>query len=197
MPLVGILYATREGQTRRISEYIAVRLRSLGIGVELRNIREDVPQINLSNYSGVIVAASVHVGKHEIEMIDFVKAHLGDLDRLPAAFVSVTLSQAGAQRADATVEEHARFTADVQKMLEDFFAETGWRPKRVNPVAGALQYSKYSWLVRFVMKRIAKQAGAETDTSRDYEYTDWRALDDFTDEFANECRHAAATGQCA
>ena len=40
-------------------------------------------------------------------------------------------------------------------------------------VAGALAYSKYSMPVKWMMKRIAKQAGEATDTSKDYEYTDW------------------------
>jgi menaquinone-dependent protoporphyrinogen IX oxidase len=32
------------------------------------------------------------------------------------------------------------------------------------------------------MKRIARKAGAPTDTSRDYELTDWPRLDRFIDE---------------
>ncbi len=38
-----------------------------------------------------------------------------------------------------------------------------------------------SWLIRFVMKRIARSEGASTDTSRDYEYTDWSAVARFGD----------------
>ena len=34
------------------------------------------------------------------------------------------------------------------------------------------------------MKRIARKAGGATDTSRDYEYTDWAALDEFVDRFS-------------
>jgi len=49
-------------------------------------------------------------------------------------------------------------------------------------VAGALSYTKYNFLVRFVMKRIAKAQGASTDTSRDHELTDWEALDHIVDE---------------
>jgi menaquinone-dependent protoporphyrinogen oxidase len=45
-------------------------------------------------------------------------------------------------------------------------------------------YSKYNWFIRFVMKRIARRAGASTDTSRDHEFTDWVALDRFVNEFA-------------
>jgi menaquinone-dependent protoporphyrinogen oxidase len=88
--------------------------------------------------------------------------------------------------AERESEERARFSADVEKMLKHFYEETGWHPKRVKPVAGALLYKKYSMLIRFVMRRIARRAEAETDTSRDYEYTDWAALDRFVNEFADE-----------
>jgi menaquinone-dependent protoporphyrinogen oxidase len=91
----------------------------------------------------------------------------------------VTLSEAGVERPESTAEERAQCEADVQKMMEDFFEETGWRPKLVLPVAGALLYSRYNFVVRFVMKRIAKKMRAGTDTSRDYDYTDWGALDRF------------------
>ena len=69
-------------------------------------------------------------------------------------------------------------------MLDVFVAETGWKPSRTFPVAGALSYSKYNPLVRFIMKRIARKEGAPTDTSRDYELTNWPAVDRFTREIA-------------
>ena len=67
-------------------------------------------------------------------------------------------------------------------MIAVFVKDTGWQPARAMPVAGALVYSKYNFFVRFVMKRIARKAGAPTDTSRDYEFTDWAALDRFVTE---------------
>jgi menaquinone-dependent protoporphyrinogen oxidase len=105
---------------------------------------------------------------------------------MPNAFISVTLSEAGVERIEATTEERARFIADVQKVLEAFFEQTGWRPQRVKPVAGALLYTKYNFLIRFIVKQIARKAGGDTDTSRDYEYTDWPALDRFADEITRE-----------
>jgi menaquinone-dependent protoporphyrinogen oxidase len=71
-------------------------------------------------------------------------------------------------------------------MIDMFVQETGWRPARVLPVAGALAYSQYNFIVRFVMKRIARKAGAPTDTSRDYEFTDWATLDRFISDAAPE-----------
>jgi menaquinone-dependent protoporphyrinogen oxidase len=189
MQSIGIVYATREGQTKRIAEHLAANLRSRGYAVETHNLHAGAPA-DLSRYAAVILAASVHAGDHAAEMVKFVKQHRQELESLPSAFVSVTLSEAGAERPNASPEEHARFAADVQKVIDRFVEQTGWRPKCVKPVAGALQYSKYNILLRFVMKRIAREAGAETDTSRDYEYTDWTALDRFAGEFTREIRAA-------
>jgi len=36
------------------------------------------------------------------------------------------------------------------------------------------------------MKRIARKSGGDTDTSRDYEYTDWAAVDDFAQRFVTD-----------
>ena len=35
-----------------------------------------------------------------------------------------------------------------------------------------------------MMRRIVAKAGGDTDTSRDYEYTDWEALRTFCEQFA-------------
>jgi menaquinone-dependent protoporphyrinogen oxidase len=69
-------------------------------------------------------------------------------------------------------------------MLSKFFNETKWAPTLVKPVAGALLYSQYNFLLRLVMRNISKKAGGDTDTSRDYDYTDWVALDKFVADFA-------------
>jgi menaquinone-dependent protoporphyrinogen oxidase len=47
-----------------------------------------------------------------------------------------------------------------------------------------LRYSKYGFLERLLLKRIARDATGDRDTSRDYEYTDWDEVVDFADDFA-------------
>jgi menaquinone-dependent protoporphyrinogen oxidase len=157
----------------------------------MKNILFNAPAVNFREYAAVILAASVHAGEHEREMRKFVKKYRAELEGVPAALLSVTLSQAGAERPNATSEERGRFSADVDKTLNHFYRETGWHPHWVKPVAGALLYTKYGMLMRFVMKTIARKAGAETDTSRDYEYTNWAALDHFVNEFADQISLAA------
>jgi menaquinone-dependent protoporphyrinogen oxidase len=104
---VGVFYATREGQTRRIAEHVAEDLGGHGFEVEIRDVREKAA-ISLGRLSAVVLAASVHVDRHESEMVKFVKRHRAELDRLPAAFLSVSLSESGAERANATAEQRAQ-----------------------------------------------------------------------------------------
>jgi menaquinone-dependent protoporphyrinogen oxidase len=174
-----------EGQTRRIAKHVAADLRRRGFEVEISNVRKE-PAISLDGFSAAVIAASVHVDRHESEMVKFVKRHRAELERLPAAFLSVSLSEAGAERANASPEQRAQASATVHTLIHKFLGKTGWDPKRVKPVAGALLYTKYNPLIRFVMKQIVKRAGGDTDTTRDYEYTDWVALDRFLEEFVAE-----------
>ena len=189
---VGVFFATREGHTQRIAERIAADLRTLGFDVDLLAVRRPLP-FSLSNYSAAVLAASVHGGSHEKEMVQFVKDHRSELERITTAFLSVTLSEAGAERRDATPIEHVQFVVDVDRMLGKFFKETGWLPTLAKPVAGALLYTHYNFLVRLIMRRIAKKAGGATDTSRDYVYTDWVGLDKFVDDLAEEIQGSPAT----
>ena len=183
MKPILILYATREGQARRIAEHLAATVRSRGGAAEVVDASRVPPGFSLDAYAGAILCASVHVGKHEAEMSKFVKQHRDELERMPAAFLSVSLSEAGAEAEGATPEQRTRSAAEAQRMIDAFLEETGWHPSKIRAVAGALMYTKYNFLVRFVMKQIARQAGGSTDTSRDHEYTDWEALDKLVDEF--------------
>jgi menaquinone-dependent protoporphyrinogen oxidase len=184
MKPVLVLYATREGHTRRVADYLTAALRTHNLvthTIDVSSIRAGFP---LDEYSAAILTASVHGSRHESEMIQFVKLHRAELERIPTAFLSVSLTEAGAENSAAPSQRRAQASADVRKMIDSFLKETGWRPTFVKAAAGALAYSKYNFLMRFVMKRIARAAGGDTDTSRDYEYTDWKALARLVDEFA-------------
>ena len=185
MKPILVLYATREGQTRRIAQYLAASARARGLSADSVDASQVPAGFSLDNYSAAILSASVHLGRHEKEMIGFVKLYRTELELLPTVFLSVSLSEAGAEDAALPPERRGQAAADVQKMIDAFITETGWHPNKIQAVAGALRYTKYNRLLRFVMKRIAARAGGSTDTSRDREYTDWAALDRLIDELAH------------
>ena len=188
MKPILVLYATREGHTRRIAEHIAAAIRARGYLADVIDAADLPPEFSIEDYEAAVLAASVHVGKHEKEMINFVQRFREELECMPAVFLSVSLSEAGAEDAAATPEHRTHAAADVQRMIDAFLKETGWHPSKVRGVAGALSYTKYNCLIRFVMKRIAKAQGASTDTSRDHELTDWEALDHIVDEVVPRSR---------
>ena len=62
-------------------------------------------------------------------MVQFVKVRRADLAAIPAAFLSVSLSETGAEGAKATPEQRAKWAEDVRHMIDQFFEETGWSTK--------------------------------------------------------------------
>jgi len=197
MKPVLVAFATREGQTRRIAEHVANTIRARGDQAEVLDLGSDTrTDLDLCSYAAVILAASVHLGRHEREMIDFVKAHHEELERLPTAFLSVSMSEAGVEDATASFEMRSKAAVDVKKMIDDFCHATGFHPSRVWPVAGALMYTQYGALVRFVMRRIAKREGGSTDTAHDHEYTDWKGLHGFVDALMTELEEEGDRRYC-
>lgn len=192
MKPVLIVYATREGHTRRIAEHSASRLQQRGFRRQLVDAANPPAGLDLQEYSGVLIAASLHgqlpghsrAAEHEREMVRFVKEHRADLAQLPTAFVSVSMTEAGAENAENPPYRRAEASLQVKEAIDRFFHEVGWHADQVQPVAGALPYSKYGLLRRFAAKLVAKRTGGDTDSRRDYVYTDWTALNRFIAEFA-------------
>jgi menaquinone-dependent protoporphyrinogen oxidase len=125
----------------------------------------------------------MHKGKSQREVQEFLKRSASALNTMPAAFFSVSLTEAATLPVDRAV---------VQPIIDKFLVETGWLPTLRASFAGALKYRRYNFLIRFVMKKIAGQQGGDTDTSRDYEYTDWAAVDQFAARIDSLARQPAA-----
>ena len=170
MANIYVPYGSVEGQTAQIADYMAELIRAHGHLAEAADLKHSGDTLP-AGYDGVIVAASVHRGKHEGSVTDFVKKNRGDLDRLPSALVSVSLAAHGDEES-------------AEGYVEKFEEETGWRPAHVGLFAGALLYTHYNFFKRHLMKKIAKDNGStDLDTSRDYVYTEWDGVQRFTEDF--------------
>jgi len=154
---------------------MAETLRALGHNVELYDA-DRPPDLDVSRFEAAIVGSPIHAPRgFARSIVRFVREHRDWLDRIPSAFFSVGL---------AVLSKTSDGRAQTLAIVDDLMKETGWRPHRVELIAGALPYSKYNFLVRFVLRRISAAEGGDTDTSRDYEYTDWAAVDRFAAEMA-------------
>lgn len=167
-----IAFGTTEGQTARIAERIAARLAEAGHTISLADLEREQP--DPGGFDSVVVGASVHLGKYQGEVTRWVARHVATLNAMPSWFYGVSLSEAGGLTADG----HAA----AQAVIDGFLETSGWHPVGSTSLAGALMYREYNWLKRRMLKAIVAKAGGDTDTSRDYEYTDWFAVDRFAGE---------------
>jgi len=178
----AVFFATREGQSQRVAERVASDLRARDIDTDVVDVKHVHGEFEWHEYDVAFVVASVHAGHHEKEMIEFVRRSKGELERLHAPFLSLTLSEAGAELPNNPPQVREAAHADAQRMIGDFARETGWRPEHALTVAGALAYSKYNFFVKWIMKRIAHKAGFDGPTNRDYEFTNWPSVDRFVEK---------------
>lgn len=173
MTRILILYGTTDGHTAKIARRLGDTLRARGADSDVVNVAHATPR--LAGYDGVIVAASVHTGTYQPEVRQWVRTHAPALADMPGAFISVCL---GALQHEPEVQQ------EVAATIRRFLASVDWEPTITKAVAGAVLYTRYGRLKRWLMRRIVAKAGGDTDTSRDYEYTDWADLDRFAESFA-------------
>jgi menaquinone-dependent protoporphyrinogen oxidase len=182
MTRILVVYATTDGHTMKVAGAIAHTLRITGAAVAVHQVGR--AHCLPDGYDGVIVASPVRGGRYLKPVRRWVRAHAAALNVRTSAFVSVSL---GILQPDPAVQQSLKTIADT------FLAETGWRPTVTKAVAGALPYTRYNWFIRRVMKRIAAKAGGDTDTRRDYEYTDWQDVRTFAEQFYRlTSRHVTA-----
>ena len=174
MMKILIVYGTTEGQTRKIADFVAEHMRDRGETVTLVD-STDVPKgLEAGDHDAVVVAGSVHNGRHQASLFQFVRDNRPTLQRKPTAFLSVSLSMAS---------EDAEDRLDAAACADRFIEAAGWQPTVTHLVAGALRYTQYDFFKSWILKMIASAKGASTDTSQDHEFTDWDDLKAFADAF--------------
>jgi len=180
MSRILLLYATTEGQTKLIAERTAHTLREKGHSVEMLPAETTQADLDPAAYDGVMVGASIHYGHHPAYLHKLIRRHRDALAARPCALFSVSLSAGGPRPKPAA----------AQRYLDKFLRRTDWQPQLTASFAGALKYSLYGPIKRRVMIVFVGLGGGNTDTSQDYEYTDWDTVERFADAFAQRLKQA-------
>jgi menaquinone-dependent protoporphyrinogen oxidase len=157
-----IVYGTTEGQTRKICEFLRDQAEQHGHQVVLHDSTRG--ELYPNGFHAVIVAASLHAEKYQDSVKHYVSTHHEELNKVPGSFVSVSLTAAG---------DDSEMWKEMDNITSTFLEETSWHPEYVEQVAGALRYTQYNFLKKFIMRMIAQRNGGDTDTRQDHEYTDW------------------------
>ena len=170
-----IAYGTSYGHTAKVARHVADLLTASGDSVTVADVATLPRGLTLRDFDGVIVGSPIMYGRHRGSVRDFVRAHRDALNAVPSAFFSVSGSAASKDPAER---------ANAEKCVDAFLRETGWRPGLTELVGGAMAYTKYSPLLRWITARTAAKSGGPTDKSRDHEFTDWARVRRFAEAFA-------------
>ncbi len=173
-PRILIVYATRYGQTAKIAKHLGDRLAERGCLLDERYARHLSLDWPLTHYDGVVVGASVYMNDHQREIVEFARAYRPFMRSMPTAFFSVSMA------ASAKTEAGRR---QSNAAIERFVERTGWRPGMTIAFAGSLPYRRYGPIERRMMQVLAAAAGADTDITRNHEYTDWEQVRAFAEAY--------------
>lgn len=167
---VLLVFHSGEGQTAKIADRIAQRLRGAGAAVEVHDA-DDAP--SPAGFDAVVLGDSIHVGHHSKALRRYGEEHADAVNAMPMALFQVCMASADHD------DEHDHI---ANKYLADLLHETGIDPDVVGMFAGALAYTRYGWITKRVVRSIEKREGRSTDMTKDVEYTDWDAVDHFADD---------------
>jgi menaquinone-dependent protoporphyrinogen oxidase len=177
----ALYYATRDGQSRRIAEHIHHHLaasETLGPPQDVAVTRPAVE--DLAAASVVVLVAAVRYGKHLPEADRFLAAYRSLASPPPLALASVNL----------TARKPAKTTATGNAYLRKTIARHRLAPALAVAFAGRLDYRRYGWLDRQIIRFIMLLTRGPTDPDTCIEYTSWQAVDEFADRIAELQRRA-------
>ncbi|NGP89879.1 flavodoxin domain-containing protein [Fodinibius halophilus] len=136
-----IVYATTEGQTKKICEFLRDKAKKADHEVSLANALEHPSQPK--EFDAVAVGDSLHAEKYQVAVEKYVDENHKELNKKPGVFISVSLSAAS---------DEPESLEELKKITREFLDKTGWNPTFIEQVAGALRYSKYNFFKKFIMR---------------------------------------------
>lgn len=176
-----ILYASTEGQTRRICRVAADRAQAQGHRVEMLPAAAAATEtLEHGRFDAAILAGSIHAGHIQKDLIDAVQRSGAMLSELPTLYLQVSLSAAG----DDPEEQ-----VDLARIAERTALAFGFTPTRTEQIAGAFRFSQYDFLKTWAMRWIASEKGEDIPRGEDREYTDWEALGAVLDDWMQRAEH--------
>ena len=163
-----IIYSTTDGHTKKICNYISEKLE--------QNFRSKIisldksKNIDLTKYDLIIVGASIRYGKHKSELYSFIHRNLAQLNSIDSAFFSV----------NAVAMKDNKCSADTNPYMQKFLELSPWSPKKLAVFAGKIDYPKYKFIDKHMIRLIMWITKGPTNTKNTYEFTDWNTVDEFS-----------------
>lgn len=167
MANIFITYSTTDGHTRSICEHLQ-KLVAAQHDVVLSAMDDD-PGIDLSPFDKVVIGASIRYGKHQQQVLDFIKRNQAALESRPNAFFSVNV----------VARKPEKNTPETNPYLQKFLKKIAWQPMNLAVFAGKIDYPRYGFVDKHMIRFIMWMTKGPTDLTATVEFTDWNRVDEF------------------
>ena len=170
MPVSLILYSSTDGHTKTICERIKNFLNEEN-KTKIISL-DEATKLDLSEFNKIIIGASIRYGKHSKELYKFIEINKNILDQKESIFFSVNV----------VARKPEKNSPDTNPYIKKFLKISKWKPKKIGVFAGKVDYPKYGFFDKYIIKLIMYITNGPTDTSQSYEFTDWSKVEDFARE---------------
>ena len=165
-----IIYSSTDGQTKNICSRIGEFL-SNDIPAKIISL-SDATKNDIEKYDRVIIGASIRYGKHRKELFEFIETNLDELNKKDNAFFSVNV----------VARKSEKNTPETNPYVQKFLLKTSWVPQRLAVFAGKIDYPKYNFFDKQMIRFIMWVTKGPTNIKNTYEFTDWSKVDSFAKE---------------
>ena len=163
-----LIYATTDGHTLHICERLKFLMTALGQRVTLVPMAQ-AGALNLANFERIVIGASIRYGHHQPQVAQFIARHQTLLESRPSAFFSVNIV---ARKPDKN-------TPDTNPYARKFLQSIKWKPQLAAVFAGKLDYPRYGFFDRQMIRLIMRMTKGPTDPKAVIEFTDWAKVEAF------------------
>jgi len=165
-----VIYSSTDGHTKNICDRIINCSNDVN-KIKIVSLRE-ATKIDISEFSKIIIGASIRYGKHSNELYKFIELNKEILEIKESIFFSVNV----------VARKPEKNTPDTNPYIKKFLKISKWSPKKIGVFAGKVDYPKYGLFDKYIIKLIMFITKGPTDTSQSYEFTDWKKVDVFAKE---------------
>lgn len=167
-----IIYASVDGQTKKICDHINGVLLSKKQDVELVSIADF--RDNLKDFDKIILASSIRYGKHNQDVINLINQNYELLNAKKSAFISVNL----------VARKEEKRQAHTNPYVVKFLDRIKWKPTIVEVFAGKINYKIYGFFDKLIIKLIMVITKGPTNSDAEIEYTNWDNVTAFAEKFS-------------
>lgn len=168
MSRILILYSTVDGHTLGICQRLQSIAERSGHQVTLFALKDQLG-IDPGGFDKIVIGASIRYGRHRPDVAEFMRARRGVLESRPSAFFSVNI----------VARKPGRNTPETNPYVRKFLKQIGWRPRQLAVFAGKLDYPRYGFWDRHIIRFIMLLTGGPIDATAVVEFTDWNRVEAF------------------